>query len=356
MNDQYLSMEDIPEDEINNLIYETRNRADNINKMIDSDIHLNMISESNTPLKEKMKYITNESNINSRSHDNSNLQMQIYENKRYENDYNNDLETNNIHVQNYENKRYENDFNNDLETNNYQIQNYQNKRNNNNYNNNLDIGKYQTHRYLNNSVQKEYNHKISGMDVDYELNNNSLNANHPFHRQKRHFYVFNKGSFFQNMSPFLIGNTRKLEYSMKKQNDQNKQKSEFDKIYSYDNRKFMFRNVDKTIKDYKKIGLRKSSSMTNMPLNRSHNIRHNIIGMNNYNDHSNNMINSVRNLSSRRIKYYNPRRYDYHGSRFGDDTYNYFLNAPMRGDFSADWKFPPLYYYNSIREKRLPIY
>ena len=50
---------------------------------------------------------------------------------------------------------------------------------------------------------------------------------------------------------------------------------------------------------------------------------------------------------NKRYKYYNPNRFDYKGSRYGDYSYNYYLNAPMRGDKSQSWKFPPLYYYNS---------
>lgn len=42
---------------------------------------------------------------------------------------------------------------------------------------------------------------------------------------------------------------------------------------------------------------------------------------------------------------YSPYRNDYLQSRFGDYTYNYFLNAPMRGDISEDWRYPPQYYY-----------
>ena len=49
----------------------------------------------------------------------------------------------------------------------------------------------------------------------------------------------------------------------------------------------------------------------------------------------------------KKFRYYNPKRNDYRGSRFGDYNYNYYLNAPMRGDKSQSWKFPPLYYYNS---------
>ena len=42
---------------------------------------------------------------------------------------------------------------------------------------------------------------------------------------------------------------------------------------------------------------------------------------------------------------YSPYRADYDGSRFGDPTYNYYLNGPMRGDVSKDWRYPPQYYY-----------
>lgn len=42
---------------------------------------------------------------------------------------------------------------------------------------------------------------------------------------------------------------------------------------------------------------------------------------------------------------YNSNRNDYANSRFGDQTYNYYLNSPMRGDRSKDWRYPPQYYY-----------
>ena len=44
-------------------------------------------------------------------------------------------------------------------------------------------------------------------------------------------------------------------------------------------------------------------------------------------------------------RYYSPFRNDYQGSRYGSYTYNYYLNAPMRGDISEDFKYPPQYYY-----------
>ena len=48
------------------------------------------------------------------------------------------------------------------------------------------------------------------------------------------------------------------------------------------------------------------------------------------------------------IKYnqYNSYKNDYGNSRFGDQTYDYYLNGPMRSDVSKDWRFPPQYYYN----------
>ena len=54
--------------------------------------------------------------------------------------------------------------------------------------------------------------------------------------------------------------------------------------------------------------------------------------------------------------YYNPERNDYKGSRYGDYTYNYYLNGPMRGDVSKDWRFPPIYYYRPNSNIRNNLY
>ena len=51
-----------------------------------------------------------------------------------------------------------------------------------------------------------------------------------------------------------------------------------------------------------------------------------------------------------KYRYYSPYRNDYAGSRFGSYTYNYYLNAPMRGDISEDFKYPPQYYYRPKME------
>ena len=55
-------------------------------------------------------------------------------------------------------------------------------------------------------------------------------------------------------------------------------------------------------------------------------------------------------------RHYSPDKNDYHGSRFGDYIYNYYLNAPMRGDRSEDWRFPPLYYYHPRYDPEKKVY
>ena len=52
-----------------------------------------------------------------------------------------------------------------------------------------------------------------------------------------------------------------------------------------------------------------------------------------------------------KYRYYSPFRNDYDGSRYGSYTYNYYLNAPMRGDISEDFKYPPQYYYRPKQEE-----
>ena len=63
------------------------------------------------------------------------------------------------------------------------------------------------------------------------------------------------------------------------------------------------------------------------------------------NNESINYMNTDNIYGNKKYKYYNPKRNDYRGSNYGDYSYNYYLNAPMRGDKSQNWEFPPLYYY-----------
>lgn len=285
------------ENDLKNLINEKRKKADYINRIIDSDIHINMISESNLPLNEKIKYSRINYNVNNKNHFNKSNQK-----------YNNI--NNNLNIQNkYLNKAFNKYTNNDNDLN-YKINNIDN---------------------------------IGNIDINYNFNN-SLNINKPFHCERRHFpLVNNKGNFFKNMTPFLIGNTQYLNKINLQKNNFNKKNNDNQNTYREHT------NILKRYEDGPQ--LKRSSSMDNVPPNHF-NIRNNIINLNNKFDYSENMVYSMGDVLSNKYKFYNPHRYYYEGSRYGDHTYNYYLNSPMRGDISSDWRFPPLYYYNSINEHK----
>ena len=279
------------ESDLNKLINDGQKKAEYINRIIDTDIHINMASESNSPLKEKSKYMRNSYNINAKK---------FYEDFREK--YNN-------------NQRIY----------------YNNKNRNGLYNNNYSEMNTDNYNY-------NYNYELDDDNL-----NKSLNLNKPFHCERRHFpLINNKGNFFKNITPFLVGNTQRLKLIRNQNNNNNNSYI----INNYNNKNNMNIRNENNIKRYQGEKLRKSSSMANIPIN-NHKIRKNIIQNDNKIDFYENMINSSGNYE-KRYKFYNPRRYDYEGSRYGDKTYNYYLNSPMRGDISADWKFPPLYYYNYI--------
>ena len=144
----------------------------------------------------------------------------------------------------------------------------------------------------------------------------------------------------------MVENTERIERAnlIKRQND----------INNFRYNKYM--QNGNNLKRYQDEKLRRNNSMMNIPVINS-NINDNKIKNNNHNnqEYIGQMANSVGDeILSKRYKFYNPYRYDYEGSRYGDNTYNYYLNSPMRSDISADWKFPPLYYYNynSINQKK----
>ncbi len=66
-----------------------------------------------------------------------------------------------------------------------------------------------------------------------------------------------------------------------------------------------------------------------------------------YDDTINNKIRPYYFYKDKNVIYskYSPYRNDYGNSRYGDQTYNYYLNEPMRSDVSKDWRYPPKYYY-----------
>ena len=299
--------------DIRKLMHQGQRKADYINRILDTDVHINMASECNSPLEEKPKYLRNRFKLNNNKNNfnEKNIGYERYE--RYDNNMNN-IERG----QNYLDKSYKEYFNN----------NY--KKRNNEYNFN-------------------YNYNVNENNNDL---NNSLNLNKPFHRERRHFpLVNNKGNFFKNITPFLVGNTERLKL-IRSQNIDNDRYNRINNIPS------IYRPNENNIKRYPVEKLRRSSSMEQMPINHSFNNNNSnnsfIVNKNNMDEYDVNNSYSIGNDLSRKYKFYNPYRYDYEGSRYGDNTYNYYLNAPMRSDISADWKFPPLYYYNynSINEKK----
>ena len=290
------------QNDIRQLMHQGQRKADYINRILDTDVHINMSSECNSPLEEKPKYFRNRFKLNFNKN-NFNEKSERYD-RRYINNINS------VRGTNFLDRSYKEYFNN----------NYKNRDNEYNYN---------------------YNYNINENNNDLT---NSLILNKPFHREKRHFpLVNNKGNFFKNITPFLVGNTDRLKL-IRSQN------IDHDRYNKNNNIPRIYRPNENNIKRYPVEKLRRSSSMNQMPVNRSY-INNNIAKNNIQDEYDGN--NSYL-METRKCKYYNPYRYDYEGSRYGDNTYNYYLNAPMRSDISADWKYPPLYYYNynSINEKK----
>jgi hypothetical protein len=293
------------QDDIRRLINEGMQRADYINKIIDDDIHLNMTSESYQPIYEKLKYIKNKNNINNK--------------------------------QNY-----------------YLSNNFQRKIINN-FNN------FQKYRYYPNESQnilKNENNRYLYNKNNYNGLNNSLIINRPINSEKKHFPLLsNRGNYLKihNNIPFI--DRQKLirshdndvindynnnlpqkrgRYKYNYNNDDNYKGEEF-KSYEY--------NPTHNI-IYKAQNLKGNDSILNLSSNLPKiNIKNKLNEKIEDFDYEEDL--EEKNYVSRNGKHYNPRRYDYEGSRFGDDTYNFYLNEPMRGDINSVWKFPPVYYYNS---------
>ena len=270
------------ENDLKKIINARRRKADYINKILDGNVHMRMISESNSTLKDRAKYINNSFTLNNKNNLNNNEQINSFINNNSQRNIN-------------QNKLIKNDLN-----------------------------YYNFNTINNNDSQNTNNFVINSY--------NSLNK--PLHCEKRHFPLINNNSlFFKNISPFLVGNSNKMNMN----------------ILQYKNNKRYNRNNEDNIKILETpMTIKKSSSMINIPLNPSNYRKIN----NNKNDYSTKMAYSIGNEAPKQYKYYSPKRFDYEGSRWGDSTYNYYLNSPMRSDISSNWKFPPLYYYNSNKEQK----
>ena len=287
--------------DIRQLINESQKKADYINRIIDGDIHFNMMTESYSPLKEKLKYLRSNYNANNKNYIPPNYQRIILNNFNSKN--------NPSFPQNKSYRIFQNNINN-----NYYIKNNNHINNNNLY--------------------------------------NSLDLNKPFHREKKHFpLINNKGNFFRNENLHLIkrsilNNKSNFENNYRK-NISNTYNNKYNRYHDFQKEELKSYNEEK-VNDYTNMNLRRSSSMVNLPNNFPLiNMENKLIDNDIRYEEKNNLQEDEPYSNSRNEKHYSPRRYDYEGSRYGDNTYNYYLNEPMRGDKSADWKFPPLYCYNS---------
>jgi hypothetical protein len=280
--------------DLRKLILESERRAKFLNRIIDDDIHLNMVSESNSPLKEKYKYMRNNYEINTeRNFRPKPIRLKL--------NNNNNLKLSNSCL--YENNKLSEDSS-------YYL------RQNNNINNSINI---------------------------------SL-INKPLHREKKHFpYINNRGNFFNKENPYLLKRKFINKNVFSYFNNNNHKNSRARHLIRLDNFKEE-ENTSNSINNgskYRGMKLERCNSMANLP--------NNFPKIDQYNDNNNYykfhpQNNQRRNNRYQEGKHYSPYRYDYEGSRYGDKTYNFLLNGPMRGDVSLDWKYPPLYYCGSINQ------
>ena len=280
--------------DLRKLILESERRAKFLNRIIDDDIHLNMVSESNSPLKEKYKYMRNNYEINTeRNFRPKPIRLKL--------NNNNNLKLSNSCI--YENYKLSEDSS-------YYL------RQNNNINNSINIS----------------------------LINKTL------HREKKHFpYINNRGNFFNKENPYLLKRKFINKNVFSYFNNNNHKNSRARHLIRLDNFKEE-ENTSNSINNgskYRGMKLERCNSMANLP--------NNFPKIDQYKDNNNYykfhpQNNQRRNNRYQEGKHYSPYRYDYEGSRYGDKTYNFLLNGPMRGDVSLDWKYPPLYYYGSINQ------
>ena len=181
------------------------------------------------------------------------------------------------------------------------------------------------------------------MNQSYINNNINNIINKSIYGEKKHFpHLTNKGSYLKIVNPHLIPNTERLR--LIKIDDNKEENNKINEINSPTNLKS---GLIQRYNDYDRGGIKSYRNHGNINLIRNKMLRNEPIY--NGNDCLKNSY-KLKNKSSifRNEKHYYPQRYDYNGSRFGDKTYNYYLNEPMNTNIRGiDWKFPPLYGYNS---------
>ena len=221
-------------------------------------------------------------------------------NNQYNNNYNNTMNSN----YNQENRmNYQNNFNNSQKF--EQNKNFENnffykssRRNQPLYQQsirNLDIPPSPNQNINNNSIPNDYNNNNN----NNQINNLSRSQSFPTRNQKfdDYYYDNNYDQTFDNKNKRFIQTPYKIEYHQRHNH---------------------FNNPNSSIPDYML-----------------------------YDDLNINKTRPYYFYEKDNIQYrkYSPYIYDYERSRFGDQTYNYYLNEAMRSDISKDWKYPPQYYY-----------
>ena len=203
-------------------------------------------------------------------------------NNNFENNFNNDFDNNKYNNNNFNNNRYNNFRSNNYRNNNFRNNSYDNNYNNNNYNNNYN--------------NFNDNDKIREDNMNQNMNINEYNRKIKY-RTPDNYY---KKQNFKNIDFNQISRSQNIDFN------------------NLNNRRTINNDIDNIKEKDNDIG----------------------INPNNY------YRNDLYDIGEDGHRHYSPDKNDYRGSRFGDYTYNYYLNAPMRGDKSEDWRFPPLYYYN----------
>ena len=290
------------QDYLRKLFNERQEKNKYLNKIINNDIYISMISESYKPVRDIEKYLKDNYNVHSR--------YRLIPNSDKKKITNNTI--NNHHY--YKNENL-------------------------NISKNLENNRY----HFNNNINKN--------------NNKSFDFNRALYGEKKHFpFITNKGSYLKIVNQSLVPNKERLIF-MKKEHNNLENNKNYDNNYNKDSTS----TINPRYNEYKKNGIRLFNN--NNYGKRNHRTNNSMIDNTRYskskylrNKLIDSRINGVddgckledKQFLENKEKHYNPHSFDYEGSRFGDNTYNYFLNEPMRGNYcGVDWKFPPLYNYNT---------
>ena len=290
------------QDYLRKLFNERQEKNKYLNNIINNDIYISMISESYKPMRDIEKYLKDNYNVHSR--------YRLIPNTEKNKISNNNTIKNPIYYKN----------------------------GNPNISKNLENNRY----HFNNNINKKINKSYDYNGVSYG--------------EKKHFpFITNKGSYLKIVNQSLVPNKERLIFMKKAHNNLENNKNS-DNYYNKDSTSGFTPKYNR----YKKNGIRlfndnygkknnetNDSTIDNTRNSKGKYIRNKLI------DSRINEINDDRKLEDQKFlslkeKHYHPHSFDYEGSRFGDNTYNFFLNEPMRGNYcGVDWKFPPLYNYNT---------